>query len=606
MSFQPRFTDLVELYELAVRKYAERPLFGTKRPGGEQRSGRTGTDDWSWMTYRDFEATTSEVRAGLAALGVGHTDRVAIISDNRPEWAIAAYATYGRRAAYVPMYESQHLDEWLYILNDCGAKVLFVPNAAVRDAILAARPSVPTLEHIVELGGVGSAGALGFDEVRARGRAAPVAVERPEPEEIAGYIYTSGTTGKPKGVLLTHRNFASNVSAVHEVFPIDETDRSLSFLPWAHSFGQTCELHGLFSKGASMGIAESVDALVANLGEVRPTLLFSVPRVFHRLHDRIRSQSAEAPAWRRQFFGAAMENSALRKRLGERKRTSGIAELKHRVFDRLVFQRVRDRLGGRLRYAFSGGAALSREVAEFIDNLGITVYEGYGLTETSPIATANWPGARRLGSVGKAIPGVTIRIDTDASEDPVNGEIIVYGHNVMKGYHRLPEENAAVFTADGGFRTGDLGRLDDEGFLYITGRIKEQYKLENGKYVVPSLLEEKLKLSPLVSNAMIYGDDRPHNVALICANLPEVEKWAAQRGLRERGAALLGRVEVQDLFTAEVAGLVAGFKPFERPTKLALLSEDFKTENGLLTPKLSLKRREVVKRYAAELERLYA
>jgi long-chain acyl-CoA synthetase len=597
MSFQPRFADLVELYEFAVRKYAERPLFGTKR---------ASTGGWSWMTYRDFEAKTSEVRAGLAGLDVGPADRVAIIADNRPEWAIAAYATYGRRAAYVPMYESQHLEEWLYILNDCGAKVLFVPNGAVRDAILAARAGVPTLEHVIELGGEGTAGAMGFDELCARGRKAPVPLERPDPEDIAGYIYTSGTTGKPKGVLLTHRNFASNVSAVHEVFPIDDTDRSLSFLPWAHSFGQTCELHGLFSRGASMGIAESVDAVVPNLAEVRPTLLFSVPRVFHQLYDRIRSQNAEAASWRQQVFGAAMENSALRKRLGERKRTSGVAELKHRVFDRLVFQKVRDRLGGRLRYAFSGGAAISREVAEFIDNLGITVYEGYGLTETSPIATANWPGARRLGSVGKAIPGVTIRIDTEASGDPASGEIIVYGHNVMKGYHRLPEENAAVFTADGGFRTGDLGRIDDEGFVYITGRIKEQYKLENGKYVVPSLLEEKLKLSPYVSHAMLYGDNRPHNVALICANVPEVEKWAAQRGLRERGAALLARAEVQDLFTAEVAGLVTGFKAFERPLKLALLSEDFSTENGLLTPKMSLKRREAAKRYAAELERLYA
>ena len=595
-TFRPRFADLVELYEFAVRKYAERPLFGTKR---------AGTREWSWMSYRDFESKTSEMRAGLAALGVGHADRVAIIADNRPEWAVAAYATYGRRAAYVPMYESQQLDEWLYILNDCGAKVLFVPNATVRDAILAARSSVPALEHVVELGGASSAGALGFDELCARGRKAPVSVERPEPDEIAGYIYTSGTTGKPKGVLLTHRNFASNVSAVHEVFPIDETDRSLSFLPWAHSFGQTCELHGLFSKGASMGIAESVDEIVPNLAEVRPTLLFSVPRVFHRLYDRIRSQNAEAPSWRQQVFGAAMENSARRKKLGERKRTSGVAELKHRIFDRVVFQKVRDRLGGRLRYAFSGGAAISREVAEFIDNLGITVYEGYGLTETSPIATANWPGARRLGSVGKAIPGVTIRIDTESSGDPVNGEIVVYGHNVMKGYHRLPEENAAAVTPDGGFRTGDLGRIDDEGFLYITGRIKEQYKLENGKYVVPSLLEEKLKLSPYVSNAMLYGDNRPHNVALICANVPEVEKWALQRGLRERGAALLARAEVRALFTAEVEALVGGFKAFERPAQFALLTEDFTTENGLLTPKMSLKRRDVVKRYAAELERLY-
>ena len=594
-TFKPRFPTLVALYEHAVENYAQRPLFGTK-------SGAT----WSWMSYGQFADLTDRARAGLASLGIAAGDRVGMIANNRPEWAVTAYATYARRAAFVPMYESQHKKEWAYILEDCGAKAVFVANDKIKDAILEEKKGLKSLLHVIVLDGTSSEGAITWKELLALGQKTPVAIERPEPSDVAGYIYTSGTTGNPKGVLLTHTNFACNVSAIHEVFPMGTEDRSLSFLPWAHSFGQTCELHGLFSMGASMGIAESVDKIVANLAEVQPTLLFSVPRIFNRLYDRIRTQNAEGPAWKRSVFDAAMANSALRKKLGEEKRSSGFADFKQRVFEKLVFQTVKARLGGKLKYAFSGGAAISREVAEFIDNLGITVYEGYGLTETSPIATANRPGARRLGSVGKAIPGVTIKIDNGVTGDPVNGEIVVYGHNVMKGYHNLPKEDEAVFTSDGGFRTGDMGRIDEDGFVYITGRIKEQYKLENGKYVVPSPLEDKLKLSSYVANAMVYGDNKLFNVALVCANMPAVEKWASQHGLSEKGEALLQHPKVIELFTSELESVSSDFKSFERVKKFKLIAEDFTNENGLLTPKMSLKRREVMKRYGAEIEKLYA
>ena len=277
----------------------------------------------------------------------------------------------------------------------------------------------------------------------------------------------------------------------------------------------------------------------------------------------------------------------------------------HRIYDKLVFQQVRDRLGGRLKFAFSGGAAISKEVAEFIDNLGIVVYEGYGLTETSPIATANWPGARKIGSVGKAIPGVSIKIDLSVTDDPKNGEIVVYGHNVMQGYHGLPEENDKVFTEDGGFRTGDMGVVDEEGFLFITGRIKEQYKLENGKYVAPAPLEEGLKLSSYISNCMVFGDNKLYNTALIAASMPDVEKWAAGQGLTEKGQALLDTDKVQALFRDELDKHSADFKQFEKIKKFKLIVEDFSIDNGMLTPKMSLKRRVVMAKYGAALNALY-
>ncbi|MFN7698525.1 MAG: AMP-dependent synthetase/ligase [Deltaproteobacteria bacterium] len=600
--FKPRFETLCDVFDASTRKYADRPLFGTKVGG-----------DWKWMTYGEFAKAVAEVRAGLAALGVGPGHCVGIIANNRPEWAIAAYASYGLGAALVPMYESQVPSEWAYILADCGARTVLVASPAIRDAVLAAKAApnedgtqLTALEHVVVLEAVpGQHGSSGWAALEERGRAAPRPATKPSPSDVACFIYTSGTTGQPKGVQLTHANLACNVSAMHEVFPMSPEDRSLSFLPWAHSFGQTAELHMLMSMGASMGIAEGVDKILDNLGEVRPTLLFSVPRIFNRLYDRVNKQLGASPAWRQAIFRSAMTNVLARKRLAEQRRSSGVAELKQRVFDRLVFQKIRDLFGGRLKYAFSGGAAISREVAEYIDNLGIVVYEGYGLTETSPIATANWPGARKIGSVGKAIPGVAIKIDLTATGDAKNGEVVVYGHNVMRGYHALPEENEKVFTSDGGFRTGDLGYLDDEGFLYITGRIKEQYKLENGKYVAPAPLEERIKLSGFVSHVMVFGDNKPYNVALVVANMPEVQKWADTRGISGTGPALLENEKVQALFREEIDKHSAEFKQFEKIKKIKLIAEDFTIDNGMLTPKLSLKRRVVMQRHGAALEALY-
>ncbi len=389
---------------------------------------------------------------------------------------------------------------------------------------------------------------------------------------------------------------------------MDRDDRSLSFLPWAHSFGQTCELHALFSQGASIGICEAVDKIIDNLAEVKPTLLFSVPRIFNKLYTAVQKQIAGKPPIVQNLVKRALPVTA-------KKRNGDPVGLRDRlvlaVTDRLVFSKVRARFGGRLKYAFSGGAAISRDVAEFIDSLGVTVYEGYGLTETSPIATANYPGHRKIGSVGRAIPGVKIVIDSSAGGGEKNGykegEILVYGPNVMVGYHNRADENAAVFTKDKGFRTGDLGYLDKDGFLFITGRIKEQYKLENGKYVVPTPLEEELKLSPYIANAMVYGDNRPFNVALIVANVDALKSWARKNELGlEDAAALLTHPKVRDLFEKEVEAFSKKFKGFESVNGFALIADDFTTDNGMLTPSLKLKRRKVLEVHGPVIEALYA
>ncbi|MEE8526808.1 MAG: long-chain fatty acid--CoA ligase, partial [Thermoanaerobaculia bacterium] len=510
------YTDLVDVLERSVERHPGGNVFGTKSDG-----------EWRWITYGEFGRRVDDFRGGLASLGIGQGDTVAVISANRVEWAIAAYAAYGLGARYCPMYESQAPKDWEYIVSDSAAKVLLASTYPIYEAVSGWAGKVGAVEQVscMSLPAEDDASFLALEE---RGRSHPVATVDVDPGWVCGFIYTSGTTGKPKGVLLSHSNICSNINSVAELFPIETADVSVSFLPWAHSFGQTCELHSLIARGAALAIAESVDKLVDNFAEVRPTVLYAVPRVFNRIYDGLQKRMAEGSFVQKTMFQAAMENAEKRKRLAAAGERSVIVEAKHVFFDRLVFSKVRQRFGGRLRYALSGGAALSPKVAEFIDNLGILVCEGYGLTETSPIVTTNHPAARKIGSVGQPIDGVEVIIDTSAVDEQgsVDGEIIVKGPNVMLGYHNLPAETAEVMTADGGFRTGDLGRLDEDGFLYITGRIKEQYKLENGKYVVPAPLEELLQLSPFISQAFIHGADKHYNVALLVPDRQALEKWA--------------------------------------------------------------------------------
>ena len=590
----PQFENLVELFDRSCRKFGDRPLYGTKRDG-----------QWRWITYGEVHELVDHCRGGLAALGVGAGDRVAIISDNRVEWTVAAYATYGLEASFVPMYQAQRPSEWQFILGDCEAKVVLAANETIREAVEAMRPALPALRHVIALDG---ADATTTDEPRswaallAEGAEAPVAARSPAPDAIAGFIYTSGTTGLPKGVLLSHRNITSNVRGVHEFFTFDPDDRALSFLPWAHSYGQTAEVHALISMGCSVAINDTLAQLIPNLAEVKPTVLVAVPRIFNRIYENVNRDIARRPAWLQRIIREGVR-AAIRHKRGEK--LSARDRLALAFDEHLVFAKIREKLGGRLKYAISASATLGRDVAEFIDALGLTVYEGYGLTETSPIVAANLPGHRRFGSVGQVLPGVRVVIDASAGSVADEGEIIVYGPNVMVGYHKRPEENDKAFLPDGGLRTGDLGHLDADGFLYITGRIKEQYKLENGKYVMPAPLEEELKLSPYIANVMIYGDGRPFNVALVVLSPDAVRAWA-----RESGLALDEPLErdprVRALIAEELKTRSRGFKEFEKPRAFALVSEDFTTDNGLITPTLKLKRREVRARYATHLDALYA
>ena len=581
--------SLVQLLSDAAKRHRNRPLFGSRQGGG-----------WAWTSYGEVSRQVDRLRAGLAARGIEAGDRVAIISNNSVEWAVTAHACYSLGAALVPMYQAQNPSDWRYIVEDCQAKLLICANPDIyrRAAELS---DIKSLTQRIGIG-LPRADEDAYEQLMALGEKTPLAAIEPDENDLACLIYTSGTTGKPKGVMLSHRNICSNVIEMRRAFPISPDDRSLSFLPWAHSFGQTCELHTIMSLGGSMAVCDDTSKIVQYLGEVQPTVLISVPRIFNRIYSGLGKQMAARPKLIRALFERGMELAAVK-----RSRPLGWSEkVQLEAADRLVFSRVRDRFGGRLKYAFSGGAALAKEVALFIDNLGITVYEGYGLSETSPVVSTNRPGAHRIGSVGKALDGVRVRIDEAEAAEERQGEIVIYGPNVMQGYLGLEEKTRAALTEDGGFRSGDLGYLDEDGFLFITGRVKEQYKLENGKYVVPAPLEEQLKLSPYILNVMIYGFNKRHNVALVVVDIDALAKWADERNLRFKDTAeMLQNERVNSHIMAEIGEHSNNFKHYERVKRITLIDSDFSTENGMLTPTLKIKRHSVLASYRDQLEALY-
>jgi len=594
MSAQETFTDLVDVLAKSVAKNRDANLFGVKQDGV-----------WTWTTYGAFAQQVDALRGGLASLGIGQGDTVAIIAGNRVEWAVAAYATYGLGARFCPMYEHQLDSDRRYIIEDSGAKVVLTSTYAIYETTKSWRSEIPPLEHVLSMS-LPAEDAASYASLLEIGRRNPVPETAIDPDWVCGFIYTSGTTGRPKGVLLTHNNIVSNINGVSRFFPIDTRDLSLCFLPWAHSFGQTCELHFLITRGAAMALAESMDKLIDNFSEIKPTILLAVPRIFNKIYDGLLKRMAEENVVTKSLFAFAMANAERREALAAAGRSSGWLDLKHTFFDALVFSKVRARFGGRLRFALSGGAALSPDVARFIDRLGIFVCEGYGLTETSPIVAANRPGARKIGSVGQPIPGVEVTIDKgETGPDAPDGEVVVQGPNVMRGYHALPAETADVLDAEGRFHTGDLGRLDSDGYLFITGRIKEQYKLENGKYVVPAPLEEMLQISGFIVQAFIDGANKPFNVALIVPDRAALEKWAHGEGIGDSYEAILAHEKTQALMQREIEAKSKDFRGYEHVRRFTLIPEEFTIENGLLTPKMSVKRRLVLERYKDQLEELH-
>jgi long-chain acyl-CoA synthetase len=585
--------NLVEMFENSAAKYGSNKLFGTKNAAGE----------YEWVTYNQVAKRADDLRAGLAGEGIKPGGAIGLIANNRVEWAVAAFATYGLGCRFVPMYEAELTSTWQYIINDSGIVALFVSKPDILEKVNGFRDSVPGLEKIFLIDGEGADTMAALEE---KGRKNPVPSIRPaSPDEIAVLIYTSGTTGEPKGVLLSHGNLTTNVVDAGKCFSdYNDKDRSLAILPWAHSYGLTADLNNFIHIGGSIALVGSVETIVEDLSKAQPTALVAVPRIFNKVYDGLWAKMDEEGGLPRKLFVMGVEAAKQKRELAEQGRKSLSVDIKYKIADAIVFKKIRGLFGGRLKGAVTGSAMMNPDIAQFFSDLGIPTYDCYGLTETSPAVTMNRPGMNKIGTVGAALPNCRIVIDSsvvDSKDD--DGEIIVYGPMVMKGYHNKPEATAEVMTPDGGFRTGDCGRLDEEGYLKITGRIKEQYKLLNGKYVFPAALEEDIRLIPLVANAMIYGEGRDFNVCLI---VPDFEVVAKQTGKSGDPAALLADQAVTKMIEDRIVETLKGsYGGYEIPKKFVFLTEDFTLENGMLTQTLKLKRRAVVNKFSGEIETAY-
>lgn len=563
-------------------------------------------ESWRAISHDEVERRVRHLALALGVLGVDRGDRVAIVSENRPEWAISDYAALCHGALLVPIYQTLLPNQIAYILQDSGARLLFVSTREQLDKVLAVWDTVPSLEHVIVFDDVATEreGVLTLEAALELGEAAESrgaaegfrerALEA-APDDVATVLYTSGTTGQPKGVMLTHQNIFSNVQAVYRVLDFSKADTSLSFLPLSHILQRMVDF-ALFGRGVSIAYVSSLDQVAAAMSEVRPTVVVSTPRVCEKLYSRILSATGvkrRLVLWSRRV---ALE-WADRVLAGERP-SLGL-RLRHRVADRLVFSKVRAAIGGRLRFFVSGAAPLAPELARFFFGAGVTILEGYGLTETSPVTNVNRPDSIRIGTVGPPVPGTEIAIADD-------GEILVRGPQVMKGYFNLPEATAEAIDSDGWFRTGDIGELDADGYLKITDRKKDLLVTAGGKNIAPQPLENEIKTSRYIAEAVMLGDRRPYPIVLVVPDFDAIAGWAEAKGITERDrVALVRHPDVQAKLEREVERKVEPFARYEKPKKVAVLEREFSIEGGELTPTMKVRRRVVEERYAAVIEALY-
>jgi long-chain acyl-CoA synthetase len=589
---------LCEVFYRSVDTFRKKDHLKVKRDGA-----------WRDISSDDLRTAVEEVSMGLRELGVERGDRVAVLSENRPEWAYADLAALCAAAIDVPIYPTLPPAHALHILNDSEAKLCFVSTALQARKVLEVKDQAPALRHVVVFEGAPLEGTLHLDELRRRGRDAlrrdPGAVRARAAEvlseDVATFIYTSGTTGEPKGVMLTHANLVSNVLCASGPFEtLGPGDVALSFLPLSHVFERMGGHYMMLFRGTTIAYAESVEEVPENMLEVRPTVMLSVPRLYEKIYARVQEKVAGDPPLRRRIFRWALGvgRSAFAHRVAGTE-PPPLLRLQHRLADALVFGKIRARTGGRLRLFVSGGAPLAREIAEFFGAVGLTILEGYGLTETSPVISVNLPGRMKPGTVGPPITGVEVKIAED-------GEILTRGPHVMKGYYNQPEATAEAVDPEGWFHTGDIGHLDPDGFLVITDRKKDLLVTSGGKNIAPQPIENRLKTNAYIGEVVMVGNRRHYAVALVIPKFEALERWARDHGVvftsREE---LVLRPEVRAHYEREVERLCGDLAKYERIKKIALLPREFSIETGELTPKLSVKRRVVEQKFKDLIDKLY-
>jgi long-chain acyl-CoA synthetase len=542
---------------------------------------------------------------GLSELGLGRGDKAVIFSENRPEWTMTDFAVLCAGGATVPIYTSLMPEQVKYIINDSDAKIVVCSNRDLWLKIEAVKAELPSVRHFVLIEEQGPRGTLSLSEVMDKGKAAAAAdpglFERKalavRPDDLASIIYTSGTTGVPKGVMLSHANFVSNTKALDAVIRFVDTDTILSFLPLSHVLERMTTFSFLY-KGATIAYAQSIETVAENLQEVRPTIMISVPRLFDKIYAKVMDNVLTQSALKRRIFFWALR---VGKKAGARKiRNQPVPwglRLQRSLAAKLVFSKIVEKTGGRVRFFVSGGAPLSSDVAEFFYAVGITILEGYGLTETSPVLACNTFEKMKFGTVGAPVPGVEIRIAPD-------GEILARGPNVMKGYYKKDLETREALEG-GWFHTGDIGHFDDEGFLVITDRKKDLIVTTGGKNVAPQPIENQLKTNPYILNAVVVGSGRKFISALIAPDLDKLEAYAREKGIGFASRAeLVRREEILNFMLAEVNRTTPHLASYERIKKIVLLGRDFDAD-AEMTPTLKVKRGVVEKTFKPQIDALY-
>jgi long-chain acyl-CoA synthetase len=591
-----------------ARMFWSRIERGGDRPA--QQFKRNGT--WVTLSSREVGRIVRELALGLIALGREKGDRIALLSASRAEWVQADFAIFSAGCVTVPIYPSYPPDLAAYIVNDSEAKTLIVEDAAQLAKALEAREHMPKLEQIIVMGGYEASEPpktvmtwqalqrLGRESEEAHKSTLADRVQSTQPEDIATLVYTSGTTGPPKGVVQTHGNHMSAMRSSAEATPVEPGWTHLLFLPLAHSFARMESFLGIYN-GLTTAFAENLDKVGDNLKEVRPHFICSVPRVFEKVYAKILAGvEAGPPAKRKIFYWAIGVGREVSRHQQRGQPLPPALAIKRALAHKLVFSKLHAALGGRLKWAVSGGAPLSREIAEFFHAAGILLLEGYGLTETCPVLTFNNPTKFKFGSVGRPLPGVEVKIAAD-------GEILARGGNVAtRGYFRQPQATSEVFEPTGWFHTGDIGRLDEDGFLFITDRKKDLIVTAGGMNIAPQNIENLLKSDPFVSQVMVYGDRRPYPVALITVNPEELGKFARELGILTTDP---GVVTKHPKVTERVARIVeeknSQLQSYAKIKKFAVLPADFTQEGGELTPTLKVKRKVVSEKYRQAIEELY-
>ena len=562
---------------------------------------------WEAISSQEFLRRVAGLANCFIELGVKPGERIGVFAPNCPEWHTADFAISGSGAVTVPVYFNESTDRMVYILDHCGAEILFIAGKSQFEKFLRMRDQFSHIQQVIVAGASDDRRpdvlhyetlirTSGPNEVSAyRRRAAQVL-----PTQLASIIYTSGTTGEPKGVMLTHNNFSSNVTdSCKDIQIHPETDLAVSFLPLAHVYGRTLDYLYIF-QGCPVAYVEAVEDVAQALLEVHPTVLEAVPRFFEKIYARLMERGSKAKGVKRRFFEFAMGTAreAAPWRSGEQP-GSLLVKLRWAVADRLVYSKIRAGTGGHLRLVLSGGAPLSKALCEFFWAIGIPIYQGYGLTETSPILSSNYP-QNRPGSSGRPIANVQIRIADD-------GEILAKGPCVMQGYYKSPESTREVLSEDGWFRTGDIGYLDKDNYLFITDRKKDLLKTAGGKFVAPQPIENALKTSPYILNAMVVGDQRKFIVALIVPNATSLSARLAEEGLKfSSNAELAAHPRAYAVIENEVNRLTARLAQYESIKRFALVADDFTFDSGTLTFTMKLKRRVVEKQYRDLIDKLYS